>query len=418
MKPVVIVGGGLAGLTCARALKRRRIPFLILEAEDRIGGRVKTDSVGDFHLDRGYQVYFTAYAHAKDQIDEDRLKLRKFEGGAIVVWDGDQHMVGGENPIQFALSGFLSAGDKLRLGKWTSDVQWMDQEDINDVTDRTSEQYLRDEGFSEDFLDRFARPFFGGVFLDRTLSTSCRQLLFVWKAVTQGQTTIPALGMEEIPKQFATTFGSDVLQVNTRVVEVLKNEGKISGVLLASGEIVEADHVVLACDAKQAGELSGIATHAGFHSSITLYFTAPESVVKGALIVLNGNVRGITNHVVPLSNLDSPDVQGEKKLIAAVILGNRAETDEQLADIVRSEMRVWFPAHDVEEWRFLRAYRSDNAQMVQQPNFQKALPGNDSGVSGLYFAGEFTTNSSIDGAVRSGLECAELILSRVVAGVA
>ena len=139
--------------------------------------------------------------------------------------------------------------------------------------------------------------------------------------------------------------------------------------------------------------------------------------VRNAVIVLNGNVRGITNHMVPLSNLDSPAEQGDRKLIAAVILGQRPETDEQLADIVKAEMRVWFPDHDVEAWSFLRAYRSTNSQMAQPRGFQIVV-GNDSGVPGLYFAGEFTTNSSIDGAVRSGLECAELIVSRVEAGVA
>jgi protoporphyrinogen oxidase len=418
MKPVVIVGAGLAGLTCARALKRNRIPFLILEGDDRIGGRLKTDTVGDMHLDRGYQVYFTAYPNAKDQLDEDRLKLRKFEPGAIVIWDGDQHMVGGDNPISFALSGLLSTSDKLRLGKWTSDVQWLDQEDIDEIPDRTSQQYLRDQGFSEDFIDRFARPFLGSVFLDRTLSTSCRQLLFFWKALAEGQTTIPALGMEEIPKQIGATFGHEVLKVNTPVREILRTDGVASGVVLKNGKEIEADQVVLACNASEAARLSGVPIDVAFHSSITLYFTATEQPVKAAVIVLNGNVRGITSYVVPLSNLDSPADQRDRKLIAAITLGDRPETDEQLADIVKAEMRVWFPDHDVETWSFLRAYRSANAQMAQPPGFQQRLPSNDSGVPGLYFAGEYTTNSSIDGAIQSGIACAELIVSRVEAGVA
>ncbi len=414
MKPVVIVGAGLAGLTCARALKRRRIPFLLLDGDDRVGGRVKTDSIGPFRIDRGYQVYFTAYPHAREQIDEERLRLKRYEPGAIIVWDGEHHLISRDNPLQLAVSGFLPNGDKLRLGRWTSDVQWLDEEDIDEIPDRTIEQYLRDEGFSEEFIDRFARPFLGGVFLDRSLQTSCRQLLFVWKAISEGIAAVPEQGMEEIPRQLGLTIGHERLRLKSKVVELIRQGGAVAGVKLESGEVVESDRVVLACDAIHAAALSGISIPAEFLHSITIYFKAAEQPVDGRWVVMNGNMRGITNHVIPLANANSVEAGN---LIGATILGERPESDEQLTDIVKSEMRVWFPNRDVESWELFRAYRNHNAQMVQRPGFQSRLPGNDSGVPGLYFAGEFTTNSSIDGAIQSGAECADLILSGLEAGV-
>lgn len=42
-RPVVIVGAGFAGLGCAHALKEAGIPFVVLEAKDRVGGRVRTE---------------------------------------------------------------------------------------------------------------------------------------------------------------------------------------------------------------------------------------------------------------------------------------------------------------------------------------------------------------------------------------
>lgn len=409
MKPVIVVGAGLAGLTCARTLKRNRIPFLVIDADDRIGGRLKTDVVGDYHLDRGYQVYFTAYPKAKDQLDEDKLKLRRFERGATIIWDGDRHSISPDQPLQFALSGFLGMRDKMRLGKWTSDVQWLDQSDIDEMPDRSAEEYLRDEGFSDDFIDRFARPFFGGIFLDRSLSVSCRQLAFVWKAINEGETAVPANGIEEIPKQIGASFGHDVLRLGTKVAEILKEDGVVRGVKLEGGETIEADQVVLACDAQNAAVLSGLAIDLEYRDSITLYFTTPEPPAKPGWLVLNGNTRGMTNHVVAMPN------HGD--LMAATILGTRPETDEQLAEIVKAELRIWFPDHDVEGWKFLRGYRSAKAQMTQPPGFRDRLPRNDSGIPGLYFAGEFTTNSSIDGAIQSGVACAELILSQLLAVV-
>lgn len=414
MKPVVIVGAGLAGLTCARALKRRRIPFLLLDGDDRVGGRVKTDTVGPFRIDRGYQVYFTAYPHAREQIDEERLHLKRYEPGAIIVWDGEHHLVSRDSPLQFAVSGFLSTSDKLRLAKWTSNVQWLDQADIDEIPDRTIEQYLHDEGFSNDFIDRFARPFLGGVFLDRSLQTSCRQLLFVWKAMSEGEATVPEQGMEEIPRQLGVTIGHEWLRLGAKVVELLKKGDAVTGVRLDSGEVIESDRVVLACDAMNAGALSGKPIPAEFLHSITIYFRAAEQPVDGRWVVMSGNMRGITNHVIPLANANSVEAGN---LIGATILGEKPETDEQLAEIVKSEMRVWFPNRDVDSWQLFRAYRAKNAQMVQHPGFQSRLPGNDSGIPGLYYAGEFTTNSSIDGAIESGQECADLIMSGIEAGV-
>lgn len=410
MKPVLIVGAGLAGLTCARALRRKGLPFLIIEADDRMGGRLKTDNTGEFNLDRGYQTYLTAYPHAAPQIDEDKLDLKPLNPGGYVIWDGEQCLVSRERPMRFAISGLFSLSDKLRLGRWTSDVQWLDQADIDEIPDRTSEQYLLDEGFSDDFIDRFARPFLGTLFLDRSLSTSCRQLLFMWKAITEGEVAIPALGMEQIPKQMGATFGHGVLKLNTKVAGLLPG----GGVVLNDGSEIAADQVVLACDAANASRLSGVPIEVVGKHAITLYFSASESPVDGAWAVYNGNVRGITNHVVPISNV----VGSGSPLISATILGERPESDEQLAEIVKSEMRVWFPNHDSEAWKFLRAYRLQNAVLAQPPGFQTKLPGNDSGLAGIYFAGEFTTNSSIDGAIQSGLECAEFVVSQTVVGAA
>jgi protoporphyrinogen oxidase len=413
MKPVVIVGAGLAGLTCARALKRSRTPFLLLEAGDRIGGRIKSDHVSGFHLERGAQVYFTAYPNAKGQLDEVKLDIKRYEPGATVIWDGEQHVVSRERPLQMAISGFLGMADKLRLASWMRDIQWLDPEDIEEIDDCSIEEYLVQQGFSTRCIDRFFRPFLSSFFLDRSLSDSGRQLVFLWKVMDAGFHGVPALGMEEIPRQIGATFSGELLRVNCRVTELVKEAGTVTGVRLEDGERIEASTVILACEASAAGALSGIALPASFRSCVRLYFTTPTSPLQAGWIALNGNARGIVNHLIlyPFSATSS-------QLVSTTILGERSESDDQLAEIVKAEMRVWFPGHEVESWKFLRGYRGTNAQMAQPPGFKKSAPGNDSGIPGLFFAGEFTTNSSIDGAIQSGIDCADLILDRVAVGAA
>jgi phytoene dehydrogenase-like protein len=93
MSEVVIVGGGLAGLTCARRLQAQGRACVVLEADDAVGGRVRTDLVDGFQLDRGFQVLLTAYPAAQRWLDYDALALRRFSAGARVWCDGAIHVV-------------------------------------------------------------------------------------------------------------------------------------------------------------------------------------------------------------------------------------------------------------------------------------------------------------------------------------
>ncbi|MFZ5833144.1 MAG: FAD-dependent oxidoreductase [Planctomycetota bacterium] len=90
---VIVFGAGLAGLCCARRLMESGRDCLLLEASDGVGGRVRTDLVEGFRLDRGFQVLLTAYPAAQAILDYDRLDLRPFYAGAIVLHAGRFHRV-------------------------------------------------------------------------------------------------------------------------------------------------------------------------------------------------------------------------------------------------------------------------------------------------------------------------------------
>jgi len=90
---VLIIGAGLSGLACALKLLKAEIPFLLLEASDAPGGRVRTDEADGFLLDRGFQVYLDAYPEAGKVLDLPALDLRPFSPGAIVFRRGKMHRV-------------------------------------------------------------------------------------------------------------------------------------------------------------------------------------------------------------------------------------------------------------------------------------------------------------------------------------
>jgi phytoene dehydrogenase-like protein len=74
-------------------LREDDIPFLILEADQRIGGRLKTDTIDGFVLNCGFQVLQTAYPEARRVLNYDRLELRPFAPGTIIRINGDFHRI-------------------------------------------------------------------------------------------------------------------------------------------------------------------------------------------------------------------------------------------------------------------------------------------------------------------------------------
>ena len=104
---VIIVGGGLAGLSCGAMLGKSGRQVTLLEATDRVGGRVRTDVVDGFTLDHGFQVLLTAYPACKELLDYDALRLRRFDRGALIRQKGRFRMLG--DPFRHPSQAFATA---------------------------------------------------------------------------------------------------------------------------------------------------------------------------------------------------------------------------------------------------------------------------------------------------------------------
>ena len=156
---------------------------LVVEAADRVGGRVATDTVGGFRIDRGFQVYLDAYPEGRRQLDLAALGLGCFEPGALVAEGGvaeGGRLRGVSDPwrrplaaVGSILNGSGGIADGLRTARLRSDCLRVFRNGIADpncpspAAERSTREELNARGFSEAFIRRFFEPFFGGVFLER-----------------------------------------------------------------------------------------------------------------------------------------------------------------------------------------------------------------------------------------------------------
>ncbi|MGL4420391.1 MAG: FAD-dependent oxidoreductase, partial [Gemmataceae bacterium] len=355
---VLIIGAGLAGLACARRLFQCGVSFEILEASDGIGGRVRTDTVEGFLIDRGFQIYLTAYPEGRRVLDLDALQLQPFTRGALVRFQGRFHRVA--DPRSGLWSGLKSiinpigtATDKFKLLGLKNAVDRLQKLPPDSQPDRLTLDDLRDlGGLSDMMIDRLFRPFLGGVFLERELQTSARFFRFVFQMFSEGPGAVPAAGMQAIPNQLATTFPADRIRLRTAVRAIGSRT-----VTLADGSTRQPRAIVVATDGPAANRLLGEAVPpVPTVGTVTVSFAAPQSPVREPILVLDGDGVGPVNHLVVMSEAASTYAPAGQSLIAASTVGIPTDSDEELVQRMRQQLLGWYGS-DVATWRVLRVDR-------------------------------------------------------------
>jgi phytoene dehydrogenase-like protein len=424
MKRVLIVGAGLAGLTCAAELSAAGYDVRLLEAADAIGGRVRTDHSADgFLLDRGFQVLFTAFPAARRHLDFAALRPRRFLPGAVLIRNGKWHELG--DPLQrLGLLGptlanpLLPLGDKLRMLRLRRYAQRRSLRRIFEGRvarmgkgDRAIYDELCRRHFSEPgFIDSFARPLYGGIFLDRALTTSARMLLFTLKMLASGDTVVPEGGMGEIARQLGARLPGHAVRLETRVEGIIAAEGRAVGVSLTGGEEIQGDAIVVATEAPAASRLTGLDLPAEPLAVTCVYFATSESLYSGPRLLLNADPTAFVNHAVQISNVAPAYAPKGQHLLSATVLGASELSDQALAARCREEMAPWFRGKDLAKLRLVGTYRIPFAQFRQLPGIFRALPANTTPTAGLFLAGEYTESSSIHGALMSGERAAQAVM--------
>jgi phytoene dehydrogenase-like protein len=373
---VIIIGGGLSGLTAARQLHSLGIDFKLIEASDRIGGRVKTDVIDGFRLDHGFQVLLTAYPEAQRCLDYSDLNLKAFNPAALLLYpNGSKDQLG--DPLRdfsslfpTLLSNAGSLSDKLKT--WTlknrlvklSVVEIFQQKEISTM-DALSQEY----GFSQKMIRHFLQPFFAGIFLESELKTSRRMFDFVFKMFSENDTAIPNLGMEEIPKQLASTLPKESVITNARVRKIDGQE-----VILEDGSSFRAPHIIIATQAiGLVKEYASIKTN---HQSTTnLHFVAQDDPIGKPVIALNTSEKRLANNICTISNVASAYAPKGLHLISISVVGDSGMEGKALQQAVQKEQQTWFGKSSL-DWEHLHTRKINTRFQINKTCCTKHLKTN------------------------------------------
>jgi phytoene dehydrogenase-like protein len=419
MIDVAIVGAGLAGLRCAAELEKAGAEVTLLEAADAPGGRVRTDMVDGFRLDRGFQVLLTEYPEAKKVLDYDALRLREMTPGALVWHGGRLHRFADpfRQPLQAVASlfdGMVPLGDKLRVALLRARVNKGEIAELFAEPETTSYEFLRGRGFSEAMVDRFFRPFFGGVFLEKELRTSSRFFQFLFRMFSDGPVAVPELGMGEIAAQMAAKLRPGTLVCGAQVTGAVRTGSGFS-IRTEDGREVMARTLVVAAGVRSARLFEEIGLAAarvapeGWNRTTTVYFAAEKAPVEEPTLVLNGEgtAGGPVNHLAVMSRVSARYAPAGAELIAANVVGEAPIGEEDVArleDGVRSHARRMFGAQ-VDGWRRLATYAIPEALPVALSVQWEAAPVLER--DSVYLCGDVAESPSVQGALVSGRRVAE-----------
>jgi len=404
----VIVGAGLAGLSCALELFRTGRPFLLLEAAACVGGRQRTTRRDGFLLDQGFQVILSSYAAVAEVVDIAALQPCWFQSGALLHHDGRfDHLVSPfENPLGGLTTPAISWADTLRLGLLGAEVLASPDQTLlsrcrspRDVSTRT---FLGQRGFSASFMNRFAQPFFGGVLLDNDLESSAGLFLYYLKKFVTGRAWIPAGGIQALPQAMADQIPRASLRTNACVASLSPNS-----VTLENGETIPADHIVLALDKHSLCKLLDRPAPPAPRSVAVVYFKTRTSLYKNPCLVLLEGSNRCVRHLVQITNIAPGFAPPGWHLVSATILNPSRFTPDRLVAEAARETTAVFP-HATGTLSHVDTFEVPCALPPQPPGFASENPFPNL-PHHLSVCGDWACGASIQAALTSGMVAARQI---------
>ena len=397
---VVIVGGGAAGLAAARQLTAAGAQVLLLEAGPRLGGRIVTDTIDGFRLDRGFQVVNTAYPAVPDFIDLTELDLRLFDHAVLIADDRGRHLLADPRhhlslpalrQLPVPLTGLLT------LALLSARLGYGDVRKLKAEPESAAAAYLSTR-LDHATVRTLVEPFLTGVFGAEPLLTSSRVMTMIWRSFVRGRVGVPAAGMERLIEVLAAPLPPATVRLNTPVLAI---DGR--HVQTAAG-MVQARAVIVAADpAAAAGLLPGLPVPAQ-RVLVTTYHAVDEPPVSRPVLLIDGTGRsGIANSVV--LSLAAPGYAPPGRHLVATTAPAEAGLDEtalrrHLADLY---------GRPTGDWEHIATVRAEPGLVTAPPpqgRLRKPVRLSDT----LFVAGDHRDTPSLQGALVSGRRAARAVL--------
>jgi phytoene dehydrogenase-like protein len=416
--PTLIIGAGLSGLAAAVALAERGEPFVLIDAADAPGGRVRSDVVDGFILDRGFQVLLTSYEEAARVLDFEALDLGTFEPGAFVRVG--ETFARAADPWRRPTTAFspswlrvLRPADAWRLMR----LRALALDGDAPIPAISTAAFLAERGFSEHAIGHFFRPFFGGVFLDRTLSAPAPVFMRLFARFAKGLAAVPARGMQAIADQLAARLPAGSLQLKCSVRAITRGTATFDDgstatpkrIVLATGGRV-ARQVLLAGEDAQAASLEDLAG-VGDEATTTQHYAlagAPPKALTRPMLYLGGPDDDVVHHVAPMSAV-APGLAPAGATLLSASTDGVADASPAHEARVRQTLGRWFGI-DPERLRHLRtdairhALPAQTAARLEAPGHRKLGPG-------LVVCGDDLGDRSIEGALLAGRAAAAALFA-------
>jgi phytoene dehydrogenase-like protein len=425
---VVVIGAGMAGLAAAAQVAAAGKDVCVLEASDDVGGRVRTDHVEGFLLDRGFQVLPTAYPEARRRLDFAALDLKLFHPGSMIRTRGRWVVLSDPRRRPQDLGAALRARlvgprDGVRMSRLLGRIERATPESFFAVPQTTTAEALRAEGLSRRLVDTFLGPFLRGIYLEPDLVTASGMLYWVMRSFSAGPAAVPARGMGAIPAQLASRLPSGSIRLSARVARIeAAGETWIAG--LDAGEPVRGRALIVATDQSAAAELlhhglPGLSPAASraWNGVTCLYFAATQAPLAGPWLMLAADRDGPVNNAAVMSEAAPKYAPPGSSLISASVIGVPAEGDDELAAAVRTQLAGWF-GRVVDDWRLMRVYRIPHAFPFFGPGEASVLGAGAAGraaqrAPGLCVCGDHTDVPGLNGALASGGRAAAACLAHL-----
>ncbi|MFF3966148.1 NAD(P)/FAD-dependent oxidoreductase [Streptomyces griseorubiginosus] len=400
---VLVIGAGVAGLACARDLLAAGLDVQVVEASDAVGGRMRSDRVDGFVVDRGFQVFNTSYPQVRRRLVLRQLRLRPFTAGVLVHTAG-QGTLRFQDPTRrphawsTLLPGRLAGPrDLVALGLLTARDLFGPVSRVKAARDRTTRTALADAGFSAEFVERFFRPFLSGVFLEDELETSSRFFHLVWRSMLRGTLCLPGAGIGAVPAALAADLPVGTIRLET-AVSALTDEGAVTD----SGQELRARAVVVATGPGPAGRLLPGLKVPDCRVVTTYYHVAQRSPLSEPTLLVDEGRRFLNTCV--LSEVVPGYAPDGYALVGTSVLGGDADGREGAVRAALAEVY----GTDTTGWDLLTVRTIVDALPVMAPPLP--LSRTTRVGPGRHVCGDHRATGSVQGALASGARAAREVL--------